>query len=183
MYEIRVHGRAGQGAKTVAQFLAEAVLRSGDFVQAFPSYGPEREGAAMDAFIRIDKKPIQIHSQIYNPDILAVIDPTLLAEKTIIDGVKKSGVIIVNSRADNPFLKNISFAGKVYVLDASAIAKKHLKKDIPNLVILGVISRIINIQATIIEDIIREKFMSKFGSEMTEANLKAFREGIKAIEI
>ncbi|MEK7580253.1 MAG: 2-oxoacid:acceptor oxidoreductase family protein [Patescibacteria group bacterium] len=182
MYEIRVHGRAGQGAKTVAQFLAEAVLRSGDFVQAFPSYGPEREGAVMDAFIRIDKKPIQIHSQIYKSDILAVIDPTLLTQD-IVASVKSNGVVIINSSKDNSALKNIFFPGKIYVLDASAISKKYLKKDMPNLVILGVISRIINIPASIIEDIIREKFMLKFGSEITEANLKAFREGIKAVEI
>jgi pyruvate ferredoxin oxidoreductase gamma subunit len=99
MIEIRWHGRGGQGAKTVSQLLAGAALRHGHYVQAFPEYGPERSGAPVKAFNRLDTKEIRLHCSIYEPDIVVVLDPTLLSAKEarVTEGLKRHGILLVNT--------------------------------------------------------------------------------------
>jgi 2-oxoacid:acceptor oxidoreductase gamma subunit (pyruvate/2-ketoisovalerate family) len=95
--EVRWHARAGQGAKTAAQLLAEAMLRAGKSVQAFPEYGPERRGAPMRAYTRIDEKPIRRHDSVTNPDVVVVLDASLVRDNDVADGLVEDGLVIVNA--------------------------------------------------------------------------------------
>jgi len=95
--EIRWHGRGGQGAKTAALLFGEAALDTGMYIQAFPEYGPERTGAPVQSFNRLSKKPIRIHSGITNPDIVLVLDPTLVKKVNVLEGLPEDGVIIINT--------------------------------------------------------------------------------------
>ncbi|HEY6963286.1 MAG TPA: 2-oxoacid:acceptor oxidoreductase family protein [Gaiellaceae bacterium] len=98
MIEVRWHARAGQGAKTAAQLLAEAMLRAGKSVQAFPEYGPERRGAPMRAYTRIDDKPIRRHDSVTSPDVVVVMDESLVHDDDVADGLADDGLVILNAR-------------------------------------------------------------------------------------
>jgi 2-oxoacid:acceptor oxidoreductase gamma subunit (pyruvate/2-ketoisovalerate family) len=133
--EIRIHGRGGQGAVTAARMLASAFVLEGKFVASFPMYGFERRGAPVQAFTRLDDKPIREKTQVYEPDGMVVIDPTLLRLNTLFSGLKPGGILIVNSpdfetQAD----KNLAVAG---VIDATKIAVEEIGRDIPNTCLLG----------------------------------------------
>jgi len=142
MFQLRIHGRAGQGAKTIAQLLAEAALKENKFVQAFPYYGPARTGAPMNAFVRLSDEPINIYSQVKNPDAVLVIDPLLVEIEDVGFGMKK-GVLIINSSKKSKELKKVlikrglSKTVKVFSIPASKIALERIKKDIANIVLLG----------------------------------------------
>ena len=97
LFEVRWHGRGGQGAKTAAQFLAEAALDAGKFIQAFPEYGPERAGAPIRTYTRISDHPINIHSGVTNPEVVVVIDPSLLDSIDVTEGLGEDGVLVVNT--------------------------------------------------------------------------------------
>lgn len=116
MIEIRWHARAGQGAKTASQLLAMAQLRAGSYVQAFPEYGPERGGAPLRTFNRADDRPIRRRYGINEPDVVVVIEPSLLGEVDVTAGLREDGLLLVNGQAPS------SFAGRVLVVDAAAIA-------------------------------------------------------------
>lgn len=192
MFQIRIHGRAGQGAKTIAQFLAEAGLRSGKFVQAFPSFGPVRTGAVMNAFVRLSDKPINLHSEIREPDAVLVIDPLLIDTEKIEEGLKKNGLIIVNSTRPVEALKKRLFAKggkrgldpgvKVVCLPASEIALKLIKKDIPNTVLLGALVKLTKVVK--LDDLIKvaeSRFAKKFNPELVQANIQLIKKGFNFI--
>jgi len=149
MYEVRFHGRGGQGAVTAANTLADAAFREGKDVQAFPMFGVERRGAPVAAFVRMDEHPIDIKTQIYHPDIVVVLDPSLMDVVDVSDGLKAGGKIIINS-AKQPQVFDFGGAD-VYTVDATAIAVKNgLGTDtnpIVNTAILGAYSRVVgNVQ-------------------------------------
>ena len=188
MFKLRIHGRAGQGAKTIAQFLAEASLRSGKFVQAFPSYGPARTGAPMNAYFRSSEKPINIYSEIKEPDAVLVIDPLLIEMDNVGAGLKENGLIVINSsQPANVLKKKLIKKGlhsqvKVITLPASEIALKILKKDIPNTVLLGALikaTKIIELKDLI--KIVKEEFIKKLGPELTQANIQVIQKGYDLI--
>ena len=122
MYEVRFHGRGGQGAVTAASILAGAAFKEGKDVQAFPMFGVERRGAPVAAFTRIDDKPIDIKTQIYNPDAVVILDPTLLQVVDVVSGLKPGGVVVVNTGKE-PSAFSFDVEGvKVFCVDATKIA-------------------------------------------------------------
>ena len=147
IYEIRFHGRGGQGAKTAAVVLAKAALEDGEYVQAFPEYGPERQGAPLKVYFRASDSPILIHSAIVNPDVVAVIEPSLTKLVPVLDGIKENGIVIINTPEDPATIrKQLNFhTGKVVTLDATKIAFETIGLNIPNGAVLGALIKVTNI--------------------------------------
>jgi 2-oxoacid:acceptor oxidoreductase gamma subunit (pyruvate/2-ketoisovalerate family) len=134
--EIRIHGRGGQGAVTAARMLASAFVAEGKSVASFPMYGFERRGAPVQAFTRVDDKPIREKTQVYTPDCIVVIDPTLMKLSTLFAGLKPEGILIVNSPEvlETQLDNNLKIAG---FINATQIAVEEIGRDIPNTCILG----------------------------------------------
>ena len=132
--EIRWHGRGGQGAKTAALLLADVCFKTGAYVQGFPEYGPERMGAPITAYNRISRTQIRVHSNIYTPDLVVVVDETLLHSVDVTAGLKEEGAIIINTAKPVeeiiPLLNG--YKGQVYVVDARTISVETLGKNFPN---------------------------------------------------
>lgn len=183
--EIRWHGRGGQGAKTAAQFIAEAALDSGKFIQAFPEYGPERAGAPMRAYTRISDKAINIHSGVTSPDVVVVIDSTLLTPQVLV-GLPKDGILIVNSQEPpSDIRKKLGYeGGKVASVDATKIALETVKLPMPNTPMLGALIRVTQIvtMEALIEKI-KGKFLKKIGEEGTNANLEAIKRAYDEVTV
>ena len=148
MIEIRIHGRGGQGAVIASKVLAMAFFIEGKYVQSFPFFGAERQGAPVTAFVRADDKQIHLRCKIYNPDYLIVLDQNLSFEINLTEGLKKGGIIIINS-TEKPRFYNISSGFKVYTVDAGSVASKYGigTKELPivNTAILGAFCRITNL--------------------------------------
>lgn len=145
MLEIRWHGRGGQGAVTSVELLALSAIGEGRFAQGFPSFGPERRGAPVAAFNRVDEKQIKIRSGIYNPDVVVVLDESLIAMVDVAEGLKRTGTLIVNTTRNLEELRaNITFAGRIAVCDATGIAWKELGVPITNTTMLGAVVRMSN---------------------------------------
>ncbi len=142
MIEVRFHGRGGQGAVTSADLLAQAVISEGQYAQAFPLFGPERRGAPVVAFLRVSPNPIRIRSQVYEPDIVVVLDPTLLDIVDVTTGLKPAGLVVINSsKAEEELRERYGFKGKLAVVDASRIAMEEMKVPITNTTMLGALIR------------------------------------------
>ena len=144
MTEIRWHGRGGQGAKTACLLLADAAFASGLYVQGFPEYGPERMGAPITAYNRISKTPCTIHSNIYNPDYVVVVDESLLSSVDVTAGLNPEGGIIINSAKDPAELKPLlnGYEGAVYTVDARSISEQCLGKYFPNTPMLAAVVQV-----------------------------------------
>ncbi len=143
--EIRWHGRGGQGAKTAALLFGESALDTGMFIQAFPEYGPERMGAPVAAFNRISDKVIRSHSGIKEPDIVVVLDPSLIESARVTEGLKRDGIVLVNSTETPAEMRrrlNVPESVKVYTVDASKIALETVGKDVPNTPMLGALVKV-----------------------------------------
>ncbi|MFH1361929.1 MAG: 2-oxoacid:acceptor oxidoreductase family protein, partial [bacterium] len=142
--EIRWHGRGGQGAKTAALLFADAALSLGKYIQAFPEYGPERMGAPVQSFNRLSDQPITIHCSMTSPQIVVVLDPTLLATVDVAGGLPKDGSLIVNtSKSPQEIRQEINLKeAKVFTIDASSIAKDKIGRDIPNTPMLGALTKV-----------------------------------------
>lgn len=141
--EIRWHARGGQGAKTASTLLAESALSAGKFAQGFPEYGPERMGAPILAFNRIGDEPITIHSNVENPDVVMVLDPSLIGAVDVTEGLKEDGVIVVNSTASPEDLKaRLGTKAQVATVDASGISVATIGRDIPNTPMMGALLRV-----------------------------------------
>ena len=124
LIEIIWHGRGGQGAKTASLLLADAAFNTGKYIQGFPEYGPERMGAPITAYNRISNEPITIHSNIYEPDYVVVVDDTLLESVDVTAGLKETGAIVINTTKDNEYLKKVlnKYNGDIYKIDARKIS-------------------------------------------------------------
>ncbi len=184
LFEIRIHSRGGQGAKTIGQILAEAGIEDGKFVEAFAEYGPERTGAPMQVFVRISSEPIRIHSNIKTPDIVILADPTLLGIVDITSGLKKNGVLLVNSfKSETDVRKMLDCEQKIYTLNATKIAVDVLGKDFSGIVLMGALNKITGIVSNAaLEEELTEIFARKKGKEVAEKNILAFRKGYDAVE-
>jgi len=177
MKEIRWHGRGGQGAKTVSQILAQINLREGKHVQSFPEYGPERSGAPVRAYNRISGEEILIHSGVYRPDIVVVIDETLLEAENATEGLKPDGVLIVNtSRSAEEIREVTGFPGKIIALDATKIAQE-AGTGFPNVPMLGAVAAVLGTDPRVAEEELRETLSHRLPPEVVEKNLVAFRAG------
>lgn len=183
-YEFRWHARAGQGAKSASQMLAEAALEMGKYVQSFPEYGAERTGAPMKAFNRIADVPILVHSSVENPDVVIVIDDTMLGNPDLVTGVKEETIFIVNTTKDLDYVRTkLGGKGKVCVIPATDIALEEIKRGIPNTVMLGAIAKVTGvITLESIEERIRKTFGKKFPEEVVEANIRALRRGFEEVK-
>ncbi|MFH1136154.1 MAG: 2-oxoacid:acceptor oxidoreductase family protein [Pseudomonadota bacterium] len=138
MIEVRFHGRGGQGAVTSAELVALTAIEEGKYAQAFPSFGPERRGAPVLAFLRVDDKPIRLREKVYEPNVVVVLDPTVMNIAKVDDGLQDGGLIVVNSAKSVADLrKEYGFTHKVAAVDASRIAQETLGLPITNTVMLG----------------------------------------------
>jgi len=174
MLEIRFHGRGGQGAKTAAIMIAEAFIRQGMHAQAFPEFGPERRGAPVRSFARASKEPILLHESISNPDIVVVLDDSLAESSEITEGLKKEGILIVNSSKENDFFKtHTGFSGKIISIDASKIANETIGNPIANTVMLGALASFTDVDFKSLKDVVLEYFTEKKGKDVAEKNAKA----------
>ena len=144
MIEIRWHGRGGQGAKTASLLLADAAFNTEKFIQGFPEYGPERMGAPITAYNRISDTPIRVHSNIYEPDYVVVVDDTLLEAVDVTNGLKAEGGILINTSKQPEELRQYlkGYTGKIYTIDATKISMDCLKANFPNTAMLSAIVRI-----------------------------------------
>jgi 2-oxoacid:acceptor oxidoreductase gamma subunit (pyruvate/2-ketoisovalerate family) len=185
MIEIRFHGRGGQGAVTSAELLALAAINEGKYAQAFPSFGPERRGAPVQVFSRVDDKPIRLRSQIYEPDVVLVLDPSLVNIMDVTVGLKEGGAVVVNTTnsLDELSTKLAIRKGKIGVVDGTSIARKYLGRPITNTTMLGALIRatgVVNIEH------MHEPLHHRFGpiaAKNEEAMRAAYRELIlKEIE-
>ncbi len=175
MFEIRIHGRGGQGAKSAAQFIAEAAMEQGKFIQAFPEYGPERSGAPVVAYVRISDQEIQTHEPVIFPNAVLVLDETLAETISTTKGLKKNGILIINSSKKNQ--KN-----NVKYLNASKIALQFIKKDKPNTAMLGALikkTQIVKLENLI--NVVKKHFLNKIGKQSAMANVMAVKEGYKKL--
>jgi pyruvate ferredoxin oxidoreductase gamma subunit len=187
MIEIRWHGRGGQGAKTASLLLAEAAFDTGKYVQGFPEYGPERMGAPITAYNRISDEPITIHSNIYEPDYVIVVDETLVSAVDVTAGLKKDGAIVINSAKDpeefRPLLKG--FEGKIYTIDARKISVEELGRYFPNVPMLGAIAKIAKLmdEDAFIEAMERS-FHHKFATKphVIEGNMRALKRAMQEVK-
>ncbi|MFH1097163.1 MAG: 2-oxoacid:acceptor oxidoreductase family protein [Candidatus Desantisbacteria bacterium] len=178
--EIRWHGRGGQGAKTAAILLADAALGEGKFVQAFPEYGPERMGAPVQSYNRLSDKPITIHCGVKSPQIVAVLDPTLIGTIDVTNGLPDDGVLIINTaKSPQQMRQELELKGRrLFTVDASGISKKTLGREIPNTPMLGALVKatgLINFER-MLEDT-RRKLEKKFKTkpEMVDSNVSAIK--------
>lgn len=183
IFEIRIHSRGGQGAKTIGQILAEAGIEDGKFVEAFAEYGPERTGAPMQVFVRVSSDPIRVHSNIKTPDMVILADSTLLGMVDVTAGLKKNGVVLVNSfKNEADVRKMLNCRQKVYTLNATQIAVEVLGKDFSGIVLMGALNKITNIVSKgALEEELVEIFARKKGKEVAEKNIQAFRRGYEAV--
>ncbi|MBU0534035.1 MAG: 2-oxoacid:acceptor oxidoreductase family protein [Candidatus Omnitrophica bacterium] len=187
MVEIRWHGRGGQGAKTAALLFADSAMSAGKFIQAFPEYGPERMGAPVQSFDRLSNEPITLHCGITSPDIVAVLDPTLMATVDVTAGLSDGGVIIINT-ASSPaeMRKEMGLSGKkIFTIDASGISKETLGRDIPNTPMLGAlvkVSGLLEIE-NVLEDT-KKKLEKKFRTkpELIEGNILAIKRAYEEVK-
>ncbi|MCX6377638.1 MAG: 2-oxoacid:acceptor oxidoreductase family protein [Armatimonadetes bacterium] len=178
--EIRWHGRGGQGAKTAALLFGEAVLGQGKHMQAFPEYGPERMGAPVQSFNRISEEPITLHCHVTNPQVVVVLDPTLIGTVDVTQGLPADGIIIVNTdRPASGFRELLHLNGqKLFTVDASKIARETIGRDIPNTPMMGALVKATGIldfgeMLTDTKGKLEKKFRSK--PEVVEGNLKAIQ--------
>ena len=186
LIEIRWHGRGGQGAKTASLLLADAAFNTGKFIQGFPEYGPERMGAPITAYNRISTKPITIHSNIYEPDYVVVVDDSLLESVNVTAGLKENGSIVINTSKDADSIKNKlnGFKGNVYTIDARKISVEALGKYFPNTPMLAAIVKVSGIMTD--EELLNDmegSFKHKFAKkpEVIEGNMKALEMSLKEV--
>ena len=187
LIEIRWHGRGGQGAKTASLLLADAAFNTGKYIQGFPEYGPERMGAPITAYNRISTKPITIHSNIYEPDYVVVVDDTLLESVDVTAGLKSTGAIVINTTKDSKFLKEHlkGYEGEIYKIDARKISMETLGKYFPNTPMLAAIVKVSKIMTD--EEFLNDmqgSFKHKFAKkpEVIEGNMKALEMALKEVE-
>ncbi len=187
LIEIRWHGRGGQGAKTASLLLADAAFNTGKYIQGFPEYGPERMGAPITAYNRISNRPITIHSNIYEPDYVVVVDDTLLESVDVTAGLKETGAIIINTTKDNAYLHDVlhGYSGTIYKIDARKVSMETLGKYFPNTPMLAAVVKVSEIMSD--EEFLNDmvgSFKHKFAKkpEVIEGNMKALEMALKSVE-
>lgn len=187
LIEIRWHGRGGQGAKTASLLLADAAFNTGKYIQGFPEYGPERMGAPITAYNRISNTPITVHSNIYEPDYVVVVDDTLLETVDVTAGLKETGGIVINTTKNEKYLKKAlkGYTGNIYTIDARKISMETLGKYFPNTPMLASIVKVTNIMTD--EELIKDmgsSFKHKFAKkpEVIEGNMNALKMALQEVK-
>ena len=180
--EVRWHGRGGQGAWTASELFARAAIAEGKYIQSFPEFGPERMGAPVTAFTRISVEPIRIHCAVYQPDVVAVLDPTLLKTVKVADGLNEDGGNIVVNSKDSPIetrkLLN-STIGKVWTVPAFEISLKILGIPITNTAMLGAVARVTGIVSL---ETIEKMVRARFRQDVAEKNFAVVKEAYQKVK-
>jgi pyruvate ferredoxin oxidoreductase gamma subunit len=188
-FEVRWHGRGGQGAKTAALLFGEAAMETGKYIQAFPEYGPERTGAPVKSFNRLADGPIRIHTQVLSPDVVVVLDSSLLDCLDVTDGLKEGGNLIINTQESAaeigkklPRTKGFKLA----TVDASKIAMEILKRDVPNTVMLGAMVKVTGaLEWEQMLTSIKQKLSVKFRgrTELIDGNIQAIKRAYDEVKV
>ncbi len=181
--EIIFFARSGQGAKTTAEIIAQAALREGKFVQAFPVFGPERSGAPIKTFVRIASEPIRTREPIVDPDIVVVLDETVLDSQQVDKNLSVDESLIINTRRSPAEIKEaIGFNGKIHTVDANGISMEIVGQPRPNTVILGKLVKVSSVAKleSVMEEF-RKIFGDKLGPEMTQKNLLAIEKSYDSL--
>jgi pyruvate ferredoxin oxidoreductase gamma subunit len=185
LIEIRWHGRGGQGVVTAGKLLAETALGTDRYFQAFPDYGPERMGAPIRAFTRLSSKPITIHSQIEQPDVVLVLDPSLLGTVPVTEGLKEDGILIVNTSMSPEQVREVTgfHTGQAFTVDASHIAIEEMGRDITNTPMLGAFAGATGIfEIDELAGQLRAWFGKKISANAVEANVRAMRRAAEEMQ-
>lgn len=179
MIEIRWHGRGGQGAVTSVELLALAAIEEGKFAQGFPAFGPERRGAPVLAFNRVNDRQIKVRSGIYNPDVVVVLDSSLVKLVNVTEGLKPEGILIVNTTHSTREIKEqLKFPGKVFTVDATHIAREELGTPITNTTMLGALvkaTRVIKLES------LKGPLEHRFG-KIAQKNIKACKRAFEELK-
>jgi pyruvate ferredoxin oxidoreductase gamma subunit len=181
MIEVRIHGRGGQGAVTSAEMLALAAIGTGKYAQAFPSFGPERRGAPVQAFVRVSDKEIRIRGEIREPDVVVVLDPGLLNIIDATSGLRDNGIVVVNTKLPAADIK-ARFKGRwrVATVDASTIAVETIGVNIVNTTMIGAILKAADVVPMgSLEEPLKHRFGGKAAGNF-EACKKAYEKTVVA---
>ena len=187
LVEIRWHGRGGQGAKTASLLLADAAFNTGKYIQGFPEYGPERMGAPITAYNRISDNPITVHSNIYEPDYVVVVDDSLLEAVDVTSGLKETGAIVINTTKNIDYLSKVlhNYKGEVYTIDARKVSLETLGKYFPNTPMLAAIVKVSKImdEQKFLDDM-EGSFKHKFAKkpEVIDGNMKALKMALDEVK-
>ena len=187
MVEIRWHGRGGQGAKTASLLLADAAFNTGKYVQGFPEYGPERMGAPITAYNRISAERSTVHSNIYEPDYVVVVDETLISAVDVTAGLKKEGAVLINSSKSPEELRPLleGYEGRVCTIDAGRISEEELGKNFPNTPMLAAIVKVSGVVDA--EQFVKDmeaSFKHKFAAkpQVIEGNMRALKRSMEEVK-
>ncbi|MGI5452101.1 2-oxoacid:acceptor oxidoreductase family protein [Streptomyces sp. CA-249302] len=179
MFQVRIHGRGGQGAVTAAELLSVAAFMEDRHAQAFPSFGSERTGAPVVAFCRIDDRPIRVREPVMRPDALVVQDPTLLHQVNVFEGLRTGGSVLVNSPRSAAELGLTGLSGPVLTVPATAFAVRHFGRPVPNAVLLGGLAAL---TGCVTIDSLAAAVRERFPGELGRANAAAAREAYDHVQ-
>jgi len=183
--EIRWHARAGQGAVTAAKLVAETALELDQYIQAMPEYGPERMGAPIQAFTRISDDPIEIHNNIEDPNVVVVLDETLLPIVDVASGLREGGFIIVNTCTPPETVRRALKIGNATVasIDATGISQDTLKRDMPNTPMIGALAKVTGLfTLDQVTGHLAKTFGKKFSQEVIDANIAAVTRAYEEVQ-
>lgn len=184
MLEIRWHARAGQGAITAAKVLAEAALEEKKYIQAMPEYGPERSGAPIRAYNRISTEPIRLHSQVTTPDVVVVVDPSLVGTEDLLAGTDSTAALLVNApQSPGEVRERLQVRGRrIFTLDATRIALEEMGKNFPNTPLLGALARVAGeISLESVKGQVRRELGKKITPQVLDSNLRAVERGYREV--
>lgn len=180
MIEMRFHGRGGQGAVTCAELVAQAAIDTGKYATAFPSFGPERRGAPVVAFARLDDQPVRVRSKVYNPDVVIVLDPSLLDIANPTEGIRGDGILIVNTSHDaDSIRKRLAYSGRMAIVDATRIAREVLGLPITNTTMVGALVKGTGVLSV---DALVEPFNRRFG-KIAAKNIQAMKRACEEVAL
>jgi len=180
--EFRWHGRGGQGVVTSNQMLGKAALAEGNYIQAFPEFGPERTGAPVRAFLRISKAPIQVYAQVYNPDVVVCIDPTLVEVVDITEGLKENGTLVINTTNEPQTIRNkFGFkGGKVVTVDASTIAMEVMGRPFYN---MPTMAAAVKVTGVVSVDTVVSEVLERYPGKVGDLNKVAIERAVKEAKV
>lgn len=184
MLEIRWHARAGQGAVTAAKVFAEAAMEEGQYIQAMPEYGPERSGAPIRAYNRISAEPIRLHCQVTTPNVVVVVDPTLVGTEDLLAGTEATATLLINTpRSAWEVREELQVSGcTIRTLDATRIAVEEMGKNFPNTPLVGALARVTGaISVEGVKAQVRRELGKKVAPEVLASNLRAVERGYREV--
>ena len=181
--EIRWHGRGGQGVVTANEILAEAAIKEGMYVKAFPEFGPERMGAPIRAFTRISEDPIRVHSQVYEPDIVVVIDPTLIGKVNVLDGLREDGFILIDYPGSPKDLQEELGDVEVHTVNATKISIEEMGKPMVNTAMLGALIKVSKLVSyDTLADCLTDKFTGKLSDKLIVKNISCLKRAFDEVQ-